>query len=91
METSRFNQLLHEWLAHHEPPLYKGKRPKIYYATQVGATGPATPTFLFFTNLPQAFTDSYQRYFIKQIRQHWPFLGSPIRLVFKGKKKDKNG
>lgn len=79
-ETPEFNKLLRQWLEHHEPPIYKGKRPKIYYGNQVSNSPPA---FLLFSNLPGGFAGAYQRYLINQIRQHWPFMGSPIRLVFK--------
>lgn len=85
VETAELNQLLHQWLSQHEPPVFRGKRPKIYYSTQVSSS---PPTFLLFTNLPRGFSDSYQRYLVNQIRRHWPYPGTPLRLVFKGKRKE---
>ena len=46
-----------------EPPMRQNRRPKVYYATQVG-TNP--PTIVLFTNGPELFDHTYQRYLVKR-------------------------
>ena len=43
----------------------QNRRPKVYYATQV-ATHP--PTIVLFTNGPELFDNTYQRYLLKTFR-----------------------
>src|SRR3990172_104068 len=47
--TAQLNRVFSQLVARHEPPLYRAKRVKYYYATQVGIT---PPTFLVFFNYP---------------------------------------
>ena len=58
----------------------KGRRPKIFYATQVGV---APPTFVFFAREAGAVHFSYRRYLENQLRESFGFMGTPIRLVFR--------
>lgn len=80
--TGEFNRLLQSSLEKHPPPARSGKQVKIYYGSQVG-TDP--PTFLFHTNNPQLIHFSYQRYLENQIRAEYGFIGTPIRLSFRGR------
>ena len=43
----------------------QNRRPKIYYATQVAAN---PPTIVLFTNGPELFDNTYQRYLLKTFR-----------------------
>jgi GTPase len=47
------------------------------YAAQIGV---APPSFVFFTNVATTFHFSYERFLINQIREHFGFTGSPIRI-----------
>ncbi|MFZ2421517.1 MAG: ribosome-associated GTPase EngA, partial [Anaerolineae bacterium] len=43
------------------------------------------PTFVIFVNDPELLHFSYERYLENQIRAQYPFEGTPIKLVFRGK------
>jgi len=53
---------------------------KIRYLTQV-ATHP--PTFVGFTNQPQAIQPTYLRYLIKNMRKDFKMPGCPIRFMWR--------
>ena len=65
-----------------QPPSDKGRRLKVYYATQVGVK---PPTFTIFVNSNELFHFSYQRYLENKIRENFGFEGTP--LVFKRREK----
>ncbi len=60
------------------------RKPKVAYVTQTQA---APPTFMFFTNRPEPFHFSYERFLINQIRKTFKFEGSPITIRNRSKKK----
>jgi GTP-binding protein len=60
--------------------LYQNRRPKIFYATQVG-TEP--PTVVMFANNPNAFSADYRRYLLGAMREHLPFAEVPIKLYLR--------
>ncbi|MEO8207925.1 MAG: ribosome biogenesis GTPase Der [Chloroflexota bacterium] len=78
--TGEFNRLLMAATERQEPPMVKGKRPKIFYGTQAGV---APPTFVFFAREAASVHFSYQRYLENRLRDTFGFLGTPIRLVFR--------
>jgi GTPase len=60
------------------PPVSPGrKHVRILYAAQIGV---APPSFVFFTNVATTFHFSYHRFLVNQLREHFGFLGTPIRL-----------
>ncbi len=82
--TSVVNEVLEEALSWHTPPTTRqGRQGRIYYGTQVTVR---PPTFTLFVNDPKLFGESYRRYIEKQFRQNLGFEGSPIRLLWRGKK-----
>ncbi len=84
VSTSIINEVLEEAVSWHSPPTTRqGKQGKIYYGTQV-RTQP--PTIALFVNDPKRFTENYRRYIERQFREQLGFTGSPIRLVWRGKK-----
>lgn len=84
VSTSVINEVLEEAASWHSPPTSRqGKQGRIYYGTQV-RTKP--PTITLFVNDPKRFTDNYKRYIDGQFRQQLGFKGTPIRLVWRGKK-----
>ena len=82
LSTAELNDLMRDILAHHPPPTKAGTQLKFYYATQVAV---APPTFVFFVNRPEMVHFGYQRYMENRIREQYPFTGSPIRLLFRGR------
>jgi GTP-binding protein len=60
------------------PPVSPGrKHVRILYAAQIGI---APPSFVFFTNVATTFHFSYERFLVNQLREHFGFVGSPIRV-----------
>jgi GTP-binding protein len=82
MSTGELNDLLREIVAHHPPPTKAGTQLKFYYATQVAV---APPTFVFFVNRPEMVHFGYQRYMENRLREVYPFKGTPVRLIFRGR------
>ena len=66
------------------PPVYRNRRPKIYYATQVG-TQP--PTIVLFCNNPKAISKPYQRYLLNAFRDELSFEEVPIKLYLRKREK----
>ncbi|MDP6953621.1 MAG: ribosome biogenesis GTPase Der [Alphaproteobacteria bacterium] len=83
LPTAKLNQWLEGVLAHHPPPMDKGKRVKMRYLTQVSAR---PPTLALFVNRPKGVPESYRRYLINELRDTFGLLGTPIRLNFRGGK-----
>lgn len=84
--TGELNDLLRDILANHPPPTKAGTQLKFYYATQVAVE---PPTFVFFVNRPEMIHFGYQRYIENCIREKFLFTGTPIRLLFRGREKEK--
>jgi GTP-binding protein len=78
--TAGLNQVFERLTAHHEPPLYRGKRVKYYYITQVGIK---PPTFLIFVNYAEGVHFSYLRYIENGLREEFGFRGTPIRIYMR--------
>ena len=84
--TGMLNDVINEAITMVQPPSDKGRRLKIYYATQV-STRP--PTFAVFCNSAKLFHFSYQRYIENQIRKNFGGLeGTPVRILVREKKKE---
>ncbi len=82
--TSVINEVLEEAISWNSPPTNRqGRQGKIYYGTQVTSK---PPTIALFVNDPKRFPDNYRRYIQGQFRQHLGFTGTPIRLLWRGKK-----
>ncbi len=82
--TSVINEVLQEAVGWHSPPVSRGGRQgKIYYGTQVKSQ---PPTIALFVNDPTRFNDNYRRYIERQFRQQLGFTGTPLRLLWRGKK-----
>ncbi|MCL2414856.1 MAG: ribosome biogenesis GTPase Der [Bacteroidales bacterium] len=64
------------------PPIYKDKKVKIKYITQLPT---AYPAFVFFCNLPQYIKDPYKRFVENRMREMFDFNGVPIKLYFREK------
>lgn len=80
ISTGDLNQALEEITAHHPPPMVRGKRLKLYYASQV-STRP--PTVVIFANNPKAVHFSYRRYLTNELRRVLGVDCAPVRLVLR--------
>jgi GTP-binding protein len=84
VSTSVINEVLQEALNWHTPPTSRnGRQGKIYYGTQVKSH---PPTIALFVNDPTRFNENYRRYIEHQFRQQLGFTGTPLRLLWRGKK-----
>jgi GTP-binding protein len=83
--TAELNRALSQLVAHHEPPLYRSKRVKYYYAAQVGIK---PPTFIVFVNYPAGVHFSYLRYIENNLRQNFGFHGTPLRIFAKSRREE---
>ncbi|KAL4591470.1 hypothetical protein LXL04_004436 [Taraxacum kok-saghyz] len=85
LSTATLNQVVHEALAFKSPPRTRGgKRGRLYYCTQAAIR---PPTFVFFVNDSKLFPETYRRYMEKQLRSDAGFSGTPIRLLWRSRKK----
>jgi GTPase len=80
ISTSLLNELLEDAIAVNPPSTVKGKRVKIFYATQPEVK---PPTFVFFTNEPELIHFSYKRYLENRLREAFIFKGTPIVMKFR--------
>jgi GTP-binding protein len=78
ISTANLNDLIRECVLHNPPPQEKGRRMKIFYATQAGVK---PPTFFLFVNEPELMHFSYLRYLENQLRSAYGFEGTPIRIL----------
>ena len=81
--TSKLNQVIHSAQDAHPHPSHAGRPLKMYYGTQVRSD---PPTFMIYVNEPKLMHFSYIRYLENQIRAEYGFLGTPIRIVTKGRR-----
>ncbi|RLJ70257.1 GTP-binding protein [Hydrogenivirga caldilitoris] len=66
-----------------EKPLHhRGKSVKVYYAFQEGVK---PPTVVIITNYPEAWKESYRKFFVKRLREKLGIEFSPVKLVIKGR------
>jgi GTP-binding protein len=80
VSTADLNKVVRRALDASPPPLHHNRKPKIYYATQVGGE---PPTIVMFCNEPKAFDEPYRRYLLGSLREHLPFAEVPIKLYLR--------
>ncbi len=78
--TGELNRMLSAATERTPPPPVRGRRPKLFYATQAAV---APPTFVFFASDASAVHFSYRRYLENRLRETFGFDGTPIKLVFR--------
>ncbi|MGA1874007.1 MAG: ribosome biogenesis GTPase Der [bacterium] len=86
ISTSVLNRAVQQIVRENPPPLYRGRRIKFYYQTQI-STKP--PTFLFFANYPEEIHFSYKRYLQNRLRDLLELENIPLRIYFR--MKDRKG
>ncbi|XP_060966550.1 uncharacterized protein LOC115710594 isoform X2 [Cannabis sativa] len=85
LSTAILNQVVQEALAFKSPPRTRGgRRGRVYYCTQAAIR---PPTFVFFVNDAKLFPETYRRYMEKQLRTDAGFPGTPIRILWRSRKK----
>ncbi len=84
LPTSKINRIIHAAQDRHAAPSHAGAEFKIYYGSQVRND---PPVFLLHVNDPKLAHFTYLRYIENCIRQEHPFLGTPIRIVLRPRRK----
>ncbi|MBA2299924.1 MAG: ribosome biogenesis GTPase Der [Chloroflexi bacterium] len=80
ISTGELNRVLLAATERTPPPPVRGRRPKLFYATQAAI---APPTFVFFASDASLVHFSYRRYLENRLRETFGFDGTPIRMVFR--------
>jgi GTP-binding protein len=82
MTTGEVNNILREAYDAITPPNKNGRPLRVYYGTQVSLS---PPTFAIFVNDTDLVHFSYERYLENRLRAVNPFVGTPIRLLFRSR------
>ncbi len=85
ISTSQLNKIIKQAITHHPPPISGRRRPKIYYATQIGVQ---PPTIVLKCNDPESFNKTYRRYLLSVLRDSLDFGEVPIRLMLEARNRD---
>jgi GTP-binding protein len=82
--TGALNSFLGRLVAEHPHPVRGGKQPKILFGTQAST---APPTFVLFTS--GVLEASYLRFIERRLREEFGFVGTPIHVQQRPRKRDK--
>ncbi len=82
--THDLNAVLESLTSDLQPPQRRGRPLKFFYATQA-RTSP--PLFVIWANYPADVPEHYIRYLSNGFRKAWEFLGTPIRIKLKPRKR----
>lgn len=83
ISTGMLNDVISDAIAMTQPPVTRGRRLRIYYATQASSN---PPTFVMFVNDPEAMHFSYERYLENRIRARFGLDGTPVRFIYRLRK-----
>lgn len=84
LSTGVINEVLSEAVGLHRPPQDKGRSLKLFYATQVSSN---PPQIVVFINDQKLLHFSYERYLENRFREAFGFEGSPLRLIWRERRK----
>jgi GTPase len=86
--TGKLNRTLRAAFAANPPPMVKGKRLKLFYATQSSGNESrefAPPEIVLFVNSPRLLTKPFARFLEAKIRELEPYPGLPILLTLRAR------
>jgi len=83
LSTSKINKVLVDAQDAHAAPARAGRQLKIFYGTQVRSD---PPTFMIYVNDPSLMHFTYRRFLENRLRDEYGFVGTPIRIVVKGRR-----
>jgi GTP-binding protein len=86
-QTGPLNRVISRAMEKYAPPLVRGRRFKVLYATQqMPKDGTREiPTLQLFVNAPGLLTPAYERYLDLQLREAFDLRGCPIKFVMRGR------
>ncbi len=82
--TGALNAFLGRLVAEHPHPVRGGKQPKVLFGTQAST---APPTFILFTS--GMLEAGYLRYIERRLREEFGFVGTPIHVQQRPRKRDR--
>ena len=85
VSAGALNDILQDAYTINSPAYKKGKKLRIFYATQ---TGTKPPIFTLFVNDTKLMENNYLRYLENNIRKAFDFSGTPIQIKMKCKKEE---
>ncbi|MBO5244467.1 MAG: ribosome biogenesis GTPase Der [Selenomonadales bacterium] len=85
VQTSVLNEVITDAVDINPPPSVKGRRLKIFFATQPDVK---PPTFILFVNDPEIMHFSYLRFIENRLRESFGFEGTPLKLIVRGRKEE---
>ena len=85
ISAGALNDILQDAYTINSPAYKKGKKLRIFYATQ---TGTKPPIFTLFVNDTKLMENNYLRYLENNIRKAFDFSGTPIQIKMKCKKEE---
>jgi GTP-binding protein len=80
--TNPLNKWFEDAVSSHPPPAVSGRRLKLNYITQVKSR---PPSFVLFCSRADAVPESYLRYLVHGLREHFDLPGTPIRITLREK------
>ena len=80
MPTGVLNRVLRDAFEQSQPPFFKGRQLKFYYATQ---TGQNPPRVTLFVNQPELSTPTHQAFLTARLREAFDLAGVPLVLRYR--------
>jgi GTP-binding protein len=82
VSTSALNRWFEQAISANPPPAVSGRRLKLNYITQTKAR---PPSFVLFCTRADAVPQSYLRYLVNSLREHFELPGTPVRISLREK------
>ena len=79
-QTNMLTRILEDAVAGHQPPIIRGRRPKMRYAHQGGSN---PPRIVVHGNMVEELPEDYKRYLANTFRRVLNIAGTPIRFEFR--------
>jgi len=80
--TSKLNDVMLKEIEIFAPPITRGFSVKIKFVNQLRTN---VPSFVFYSNHPDAIKESYKNFLENKLRSHFNFTGVPMRIYFRNK------
>jgi len=81
--TGQLNRVIRLAMQRINPPSKRGRRLRVYYATQAEI---APPTIILFVNDRELVHFGFTRYIENRLREEYPFTGTPLRIEYRDEK-----
>lgn len=81
LSSARLTGILEDAVRQHQPPVVRGRRPKLRYAHMGGAH---PPVIVIHGNSTEGIPEDYRRYLENIFRKAMKLEGTPLRIEFKG-------